>query len=409
MNAPAPGPVHLLGVWNPSYADDPLDAHVRLLLDRLDDARQGRRTFDTVYVWWGRLRSPHRRGGLPHLDSILALQRQIERGIETHLYLTDYRSLVVALVDRVDKDVDRRAEQDHVPAYYGRHEVDVWFRIRDVRRLVSNDTVAVIHETRKLHNLRYHNAPVSLYGGMVELPLLVTHEDRPQWFAHREALLGPGHLWAERERQRQDVESLGIELRDHVLGRRVWGALTFTARAFLASAEAVYRSRRFDPAFDFSGVVLEYMKALEVELHDLVFLRPRAAVRPPPPERRRIRLDQRTVDPLDVGLQEPLSLGDMVRVLNTSDGWIQAVAELYPNFEALRREWVPRLRAWVGLRNRAAHKERLSLQEAERAREEVLGIGCDGLVAQIGRLKADSFNRGGRAPANRELSPPHSR
>jgi len=351
MSTPPPGPLHLLGVWNPSYADDPLDAHVRLLLDWLDAARQSEAPTDAVYVWWGRLRSPHRRGPIPHLDQIVQIHQQIDRNVETHLYLTDYRSLVVAEIDRVSERLDLQAERDHVPDYYRDHAVDVWFRVRDFRRLVSNDTLGVIDEVRKLRNIRYHHAPVSLYGGMMDLPLLVTHDDRPRWFAHRESLLEPGRLWAERDDRRQDVETLSAELRDHLFGRRIWNALTLTARSFLASAEAVYRSRRFDPAFDFSGVVLEYMKALEVELHDVLFVQPRDAVQRLSPERRRLRLDHGTIDPLDLVTKSPLTLGDVARALGASSDWTQALGRFYDGFEALRREWPAQLRHWADKRN----------------------------------------------------------
>ena len=51
-------PRHLLAVWNPSYADDPLDAHVRVLLQWAERRRKGEAGADDVYVWWARIRSP---------------------------------------------------------------------------------------------------------------------------------------------------------------------------------------------------------------------------------------------------------------------------------------------------------------------------------------------------------------
>jgi hypothetical protein len=40
----------------------------------------------------------------------------------------------------------------------------------DIRRLVADDTPAVMEELKRLRNTRYHDRPVSLYGGMVDLP-----------------------------------------------------------------------------------------------------------------------------------------------------------------------------------------------------------------------------------------------
>jgi hypothetical protein len=55
-------------------------------------------------------------------------------------------------------------------------------------RVVSNDTVAVIEELKRLANTRYHGRPVSLYGGTVELPMIVTREDGRQWFPQATSL-----------------------------------------------------------------------------------------------------------------------------------------------------------------------------------------------------------------------------
>jgi len=61
------------------------------------------------------------------------------------------------------------------------------------------------------------------------------------------------------------------ELRDNQLGEYVWNNLEPATRTFLASAEAVFRARRDDPGFDFSGPAVEYAKAVEVELNALIF------------------------------------------------------------------------------------------------------------------------------------------
>ena len=85
-------PRHLLTVWNPSYTDDAMDAHLRILLGWAEKGRRGEVDDDEVYVWWAKLRSKNRTGPLPHSDEVLAIGEQLKQGVETHLYLTDYRS-----------------------------------------------------------------------------------------------------------------------------------------------------------------------------------------------------------------------------------------------------------------------------------------------------------------------------
>jgi hypothetical protein len=100
-------PHHLLTVWNPSYAEDALDAHLHVLLrwaERSRDPADAASPEEDVYVWWAKIRSPRRDGELPHAAEIAALQSQIDDDVETHLYLTDYRSLYVGPLGEVTAD-----------------------------------------------------------------------------------------------------------------------------------------------------------------------------------------------------------------------------------------------------------------------------------------------------------------
>ena len=86
-------PHHLVTVWNPSYAQDAMDEQVRA-------------------------------------------------GTETHLYLTDYRSLYVAWVGEITAEhlpKEQPEELDHMPSYYRDQFADFWFQLWDIRRLVGDD------------------------------------------------------------------------------------------------------------------------------------------------------------------------------------------------------------------------------------------------------------------------------
>ena len=211
---------HLLTVWNPSYAEDALDAHLRVLLrwaERSRDPADAATPEEDVYVWWAKIRSPRRDGELPHAAEIAAIQSQIDDDVETHLYLTDYRSLYVGQLGEVTADavLEEEGEAEHAPSYYRGMEADFWFRLWDLRRLVADDTPGVIEALGRLRNTRYHDRPVSLYGGMVELPLIVTRDDGARWFADRD-LLTSGRLWAERDADlRVDTQRLARELPDN--------------------------------------------------------------------------------------------------------------------------------------------------------------------------------------------------
>src|SRR5579862_3030757 len=172
---------HLVSVWNPSYAKSAMDEHLTLLLDLSRRCEAGEVSDDDVYVWWGKVRSPNRQQPLAHTPDIRSLGQALasDESEETQLYLTDYRSLYVADVFDVREGDLAPGEEPHIPPYYSveRLSCDFWFGVADIRRLVADDTLAVVQELRALRNVHYNDRPVSIYGGMVDLPFLVTRPD----------------------------------------------------------------------------------------------------------------------------------------------------------------------------------------------------------------------------------------
>ena len=382
-------PRHLVTLWNPSYADDAMDEHLRVLLDWAGRWKRGEAESDEVYVWWGRIRSPNRKDALPHGQAIEDLDTQIRKGVETHLYLTDYRSLYVAWIGEITAEHlpgEQPDELDHMPGYYRNQFADFWFQLWDIRRLVADDTPAVIEELRRLRNTRYHDRPVSLYGGMVELPLIVTREDGATWFSDRDVLTD-GQLWAQRESElKGETERMHKELRDNLLGPDVWSALEPSTRTFLASAEAVFRTRKDDPAFDFSGPALEYAKAVETELNHLLLpaLRKRLAGKPTPD--RSVLLDGCTVD---LGQRvPPQSLGSLLLMLEKKPVVGTGVRQAFPHDHAWLLGELPHcIRRILELRNPAAHSGAIGRDAVGERRSEVLGIGREGIIVRLARVK----------------------
>lgn len=380
-------PRHLLTLWNPSYSDDALDTHLQILLEQARAARRGEVDRDDVYVWWGKIRSRNRDGRLPHHDDVVAIDQQLQEGVETHLYLTDYRSLYVAHVGEVtDEDIRRtEGELDRMPAYYEGHAVDFWFRLFDLRRIATGDTVEVIAELRKLRNTGYHDRPVSLYGGMVDLPLIVRRDNEAGWFSDTEALTD-GRLWAERAAEyRSDAERMARELRDNLFGRTLWPLLQPGTRSFLSSAEAVFRAHRDDPGFDLSGAAVSYAKALETELNQMLFPAIRKTVQGKTPHEREIREEGRLIDL--AGRVPHQTLGTIKHMLEHQE-IVQAAAK-----GAFRhdKDWIltllPRAMAPITeLRNAGAHSETTTAAQLEKPRRTILGVGCEGLLEKSVRV-----------------------
>lgn len=381
---------HLLTLWNPSYADSIMDAHLDVLLSWAERCGPGGVEEDDLYVWWAKIKSPNRQQPLPHISEILELQQQIEAGEETHLYLTDYRSLYVADLDEItDEDVleETPDEIEHMPSYYRGKQADFWFRLNDIRLLVADDTVGVIEELKKLRNERYHGRPVSLYGGMVELPLIVSRDQPVTWFGDTREVTGQV-LWAQQDAAlRGATEKMAEELRDNLIGRKLWIVLEPSTRNFLATAEAVFRARRNDPRFDFSAPGIEYAKAVETELNSLLFPLLRHLLRTRPPAEREVRVDARV---LDLGGHVPHQTIGALRKLLRHEATIRTQMKKALSHESAlwMCEAVPdRLSLLAELRNPSAHGGRASREAISDLRDEVLGIGTEGLITKLATVK----------------------
>jgi hypothetical protein len=379
---------HLVSVWNPSYEADAMERHLSVLLANAARFRKGEGDEEDVYVWWGKIRSANRQQPMPHLGNVLAIDAELGKDGETvaaerevHLYLTDYRSLYVAHVAGIVTD-DMRDDDGHVPAFYaaGDFNFDCWFQLWDIRRLVANDTLGVVEELRKLRNTRYSDRPVSIYGGMVDLPLIVTRDDGARYFDPAvRAALTDGRFWCEFDAEHSGVGAMERELRENLFGAQAWGGLDPAARSFIASAEKVFRDHRSDPAFDFSGVVVDYAKAFEVQVNGLLQRTVASASR----EVRMVNVDGQSVD---LARGAMLSLGQLARAIGENralNDWLK---------RRLRQgDWVaaslpPILNELAALRNPAAHGTRMGREQVTLLRDTLVGVGCVGRLVELGKV-----------------------
>ena len=380
---------HLVSVWNPSYAADAMSDTVALLQSLARDYRGKRTEEEDVHVWWGKVKSSNRQQPLIHLDDILALDDDLspEEGAtrEMHLYLTDYRSLYVGhvagiTVDDVSTDED---EQRHVPAYYRKAKLscDCWFELFDIRRVIADDTIAVVKELQQLRNTRYHDRPVSIYGGMVELPLIVTRDDDARYFESdvRDKLID-GRFWVEFDAELTGMGELQRELRDNVVGEAAWDALDPAVRIFVATAESLYRAHRKDPAFDFSAVVIDFAEGDRIAGQPATTPRPEgSAARCSPCEHRRSHRRPRK--------RRARPLGALARAIGETADVNRALKARLAHGEWFTASLPPILRQLSDLRNPAAHTTAVSADEARKLRDRILGVGVPSILAELGRVR----------------------
>lgn len=382
-----PTSTHLLTLWNPSYESSAMDQHLNVLLRWGARVRKGEAAPDDTYVWWAKVRSPRRHTPIEHMPAILELQKQIDTGAETHLYLTDYQSLYVGWLDKIDTTdlpADKN-EKEHIPSYYFENNwpIDFWMRLRDIRCIVADDTAQTCEEMRKLKNLRYDEKPVSIFGGMVSIPLIVRRDDPYRWFEDREEMTG-GRLWAEVDAEiRGETSRVAKDLRNNLFGPRLWSRMEPATRRFLAAGEAVFRAHRDDPTFDFSAPLLEYAKAVEAELNKMIFPTLREKMKDLPPPKRFVKFSDTKSH--DLGEIVPnQSLGSIHHLLTNRDEFKEAVRTAFRiDYRFLIERLPGQLEDLRHLRNPAAHDDTIDRERLDDVRNRILGIGCEGLIVEI--------------------------
>ncbi len=383
-------PRHLLSVWNPSYGTDVMESHIRILRDLARRFRDGGDEED-VYVWWGKIRSERRQAPLPHLDEIIALEQDlggqddvVQR--EMQMYITDYRSLYVAHVGEITAaDVREDDDAEHVPEIYKQKGVncDCWFSLWDIRRLISDDTLAVVAELRKLRNTAYHDQPVSLYGGMVNLPLIVTRPDEARYFdqAVRDRLTDGRH-WVEFDAEYSGISNTERELREHRFGEGFWGRLDPAARTFIANSEKLYRDHRGDPSFDFSPVLMGLAKAFEVQTNILF----REILMRMPAANRVLNSGNMRGDLSNHG---PFTLSQLSRLIADEKVINDAVKRYVAPPENIwfAASLPPILQELADCRNPAAHSELLDWNTVHGMRNRYIGVGCEGDLVKLAKVR----------------------
>jgi len=376
---------HFVDVWNPSYASNAMEAHLAVLLDAVKRFDAGElKADDEIFVWWGKVRSPNRRQPLRHLDAALQVGAELEADEERegHLYLTDYRSLYVAHVGGICRGDAAPPGSANVPDYYarGRLECDFWYKLMDIRRLVADDTMAVIAELKQLSNPEYHDRPVSLYGGMVDLPLIVVRPDGKRFFAPEvRDPVTEDRLWAEFDAEAGGIGAMEKELRENLFGDLAWMSLEPAARTFIATAEKIFRDHRSDAAFDFAPVIGSLAKALEVTCNDIL-TRVAGSL---PPEVRRVRVEDRDVE---LGRRH-LTLGQFARAVGGERNLNRALAQRLEHGGWFVGSLPVIVEDLLKVRNPGVHETRVDRETATRLRNQFVGVGSQGVFQELARVR----------------------
>lgn len=321
---------------------------------------------------------------MAHLAEARSAAQAARTGVEVQLYLTDYRALYVGEVLDVVSDELPSKEQRHVPVYYKESGLrcDLWFKLGDIRRIVTHDTLQVVEELRQLRNVHYNDRPVSIYGGMVDLPLVVTRSDDRRFFDpdERDALTD-GALWAEFDAEAgSGTAAMERELRENRFGEVLWSALEPATRTFVATGERLFREHRLDPAFDFAPVLTSFAKAIEVQVNAVLR---RALAKLPTTA----RIANVTGSSVDLSQYRPLSLGELAHAIGGERELNVGLGRALENGPWFAQQMPALLDELKEVRNPGSHASVIDRATAKLWRDRIVGVGCAGLLVELVRTR----------------------
>ncbi|MGH7617461.1 MAG: hypothetical protein ACREPM_09565, partial [Gemmatimonadaceae bacterium] len=159
-----------------------------------------------------------------------------------------------------------------------------------------------------------------------------------------------------------------------------WDALDPAARTFIATAESLFREHRKDAAFDFAPVVIDFAKAIELQVNAIL----KSGLAGVAESDRRVNVDGRSLDLVGGRLW---SLGELARAIGETEHVSRMLKRRLERGEWFTASLPPILNELSEVRNPAAHTVAVPVEKARRLRDRLLGIGVPGILAELGRVK----------------------
>jgi len=363
---------NLLTLYNPYYQDDVIEQHVEVLQN------YDSQTFATVA--FGKIRSKLRDYEHPFEDRLQEIYASATEEEYLQLFLTDYSSIYVAkVVEVLSNDCLNIA-----PAYYKEKGLDVenWFIISDIRRILSNDFEKVrdtVLGNFTAPNFGHHH--YAIYGNSYVYPLVVEMDTNIDYFENDNEDF---RYFTEIYKSERSLE-VKQSLINYLFEEDAFYALHPNSQDAIISAEIEFQDNCKDPLYDFTGVVLKLSKAFEREVY--LFLR---------------TLFERII-------REDFSLGKIQYGVHKQEYLLKEYKNHKPNLgtntfllrkfaiknaitDSIKSIKVRRyilstipeaIEAVKFVRNESAHDTAATLKECTQLRKRMLGIGQDGVLHDL--------------------------
>lgn len=219
-------------------------------------------------AYWGKIIGKDRTSHVDFEKMQKVLSENLENGLSTHLYISDFNHLWVGKVTAIKEKLTKK-ELNFALDFYQDKNVEVWFQIEDFTLLEFEPT----ETARKLSELYIDNEYVdktinglSPFTTSIRYPTYVQDLAEEQYFDHldeNEKLVITGHHAINHNSAGQVLRAL----HSYAFPEQLYQKLPHSAKSEIGLAEMdILESRHHN----LGHIAFSYIKALEIILNDLV-------------------------------------------------------------------------------------------------------------------------------------------
>jgi len=368
---------NLLILYNPYYQKDVIDQHLSVLMSQ--------ESSQDAKVAFGKVRSKLRDYEHPFAAQLNAIYDGVSEEKYLQLFLTDYADLYVAKVVAVVE------ENTHIPtpAYYQEKNLDVeqWFVISDIRRIVENDFGRV--RDGILANFttpNFGNHHYAIYGNSYVYPLIIQMDDPIDYFESDDNAFRYFPELFKNERY--------IEMKDQFLqfrfGQELFYAFHPNTQDAIISAEIEYQENKQDPLYDFTSVVIKLSKAFEKELY--LFTKKLFAYLGKNEDLSDIHYQVQGLSYRFVDYQKNKPNIGTTKYLLKNERVKKAMIKYLDSVEIklfVTKQLLEYIDIIQPIRNEATHGETTSILTCNMIRQKIIGIGENGILCELLRYKSE--------------------
>lgn len=258
-------PIHLYIVFNPMLNNEGVyqsQAH-EFYFQLKNKASQGEP--QSSFMYWGKLNVNEEKAKSKNIEEYSSIIKNNKNvGEDTHLFITDYHHFWVAKVESVHNEVYNK---DHTLAFYDDKDVGVWFKVTDMDLLSAEFEETSFYLNQLFVDNEFEQKKfdsINPYIGGVRFPLKVQDKSMERYFGN---VFSEDGLRVTRNNalieNPKASDEIKFQVNSFVIPPHVFSKLPNIVKNEILSVETVFSKREKDNPELFKNILTSYLKILE--------------------------------------------------------------------------------------------------------------------------------------------------